>query len=168
MITVTQEIEVALSAAEVWTRLGDLSAADKYVQGLTAVAFTTSLHRGVGASRRVTQGKSLRLDETVVRWDEGQGFSLRLHRGDRGPLPPFAEHFFDYGVRERAGKVWLVNSMRYSVRMGWLGRVLDALVLRRVITGALRDVTLAQKLYYESGEQVTPALLQAAKAERGD
>ncbi len=164
MITVTEEIEVALNSAQVWVRLRDLSAPDKYVQGLTAVEFTTALHSGVGASRRVTQGKSLRLDETVVRWEDGKGFSLRLHRGDKGPLPPFAEHFFDYGMLERAGKVWLVNSMRYSLGMGWFGRVLDRLVLRRVIQRALRDVTLAQKLYYESGEQVTPALLKAAKA----
>ena len=41
---------------------------------------------------------------------------------------------------------------------------LERLVLRRVLSAQLRDVTLAQKLYYESGEPVAPEALAAAKA----
>ncbi len=163
MQTVTTEFEVDLDANQAWQRLRDLSAPDKYVQGLTSVEFTTGRREGVGTSRQVIQGKSLKLDETVTEWREGEGFTLRLQRGDRGPIPPFKQHFFDYGIREADGRVFLVNSMRYEVGLGPLGRLLDLLVLRRVLANQLRDVTLAQKIYYETGERVTPEILNAAK-----
>jgi len=164
MTTVSSEIPVALSPAEAWQKLSDLSQPDMYVQGLTHVEFTTELTQGVGASRQVTQGKSLRLDETVVEWREGEGFSLRLHRGDKGPIPPLSSHFFDYSIIERDGHCYLSNSMRYTVGLGLFGRLLDSLLLRRVMASQLRDVTLAQKLFYETGDKVTAAALKAARS----
>ena len=104
------------------------------------------------------------MDETVTGWREAEGITLRLDRGDKGPLPPLREHYFDYGLAERDGRVWLVNRMRYDIRFGLLGALLDRLLLRRIITRQLRNITLAQKIYYETGRQVTPAMLKAAKA----
>ena len=164
MQTLSAEFRVELSAADVWRKMSDLSRPDAYVQGLTAVEFTTEATQGVGASRRVTQGKSFKLDETVAVWEEGSLVSLRLHRGEKGPIPPFTEHFFDYGLEQRGDEVWLVNRMRYEVGLGPLGSLLDKLVLRRVMQAQLRDVTLAQKLFYETGEPVTPQILKSAKA----
>ncbi|MEP5766494.1 MAG: SRPBCC family protein [Halieaceae bacterium] len=163
LTTVSAEFEVMLSAADAWQRLRDLSVPDHYVQGLSSVEFTTAAQAGLGASRRVVQGKSLVLDETVTEWREGEGFTLRLHRGERGPIPPLRQHFFDYGLVEKDDRVFLHNRMRYEVGLGWLGRLLDVLLIRRVMQKQLRDVTLAQKLYYESGEPVTAAQLKSAR-----
>ena len=167
MQSVNAEFEVDLDRNQAWERLRDFTKPDRYVQGLTRVEMTTESQQGVGASRRVTQGKSLVLDETIIEWREGEGFTLRLHRGDRGAMLPFKQHFFDYSINERDGKTYLHNTMRYQLGFGPLGRLLDTLVLRRVIAGQLRDVTLAQKIYYETGESVSPAMLKAAKAELG-
>jgi hypothetical protein len=54
--------------------------------------------------------------------------------------------------------------MRYEVGFGALGALLDHLLLRRVIGRQLRSITLAQKIYYETGERVTPAVLRTAKS----
>ena len=131
---------------------------------LTAAAFTGPRREGVGASRRVRMGRLLTLDETVTEWREAEGISLRLHRGAWGPLPPLRQHFFDYGLAERGGRVWLVNRMRYEAGLGVLGALLDRLFLRRIMARQLQDVTLAQKIHYETGERVTPAVLAAWKA----
>ena len=167
MQTVSAEFEVELSAADVWERLRDLSHPEMYVQGLTAVEFTTEQRQGVGASRRVTQGKSLKLDETVTEWREGKGFTLRLHRGEKGPIPPLTAHFFDYGLREADGRVYLCNQMRYQVGLGVFGSLLNKLLLLRVMRSQLRNVTLAQKIYYETGQRVTAEVLKSAKAALG-
>jgi hypothetical protein len=167
MQTVSAEFEVELSVADAWERLRDLSRPDMYVQGLTAVELTTEHRQGVGASRRVTQGKSFKLDETVTEWQEGKGFTLRLHRGEKAAIPLLPVHFFDYGLRESEGRVYLHNQMRYQVGLGFLGALLDKLVLRRVLRSQLRDVTLAQKIYYESGQKVTADTLKSAKAMLG-
>ncbi len=163
MHTVTAEYPVQLEKSEVWLLLRDLSKPDMYVQGLTAVEFTTSQRIGVGTSRRVTQGKFMQLDETVTQWMEGNGFTLRLHRGDKGPIPPFSSHFFDYGVVQRGDQVYLRNSMRWEVGLGPLGALLNSLVLKRLLSTQLHKVTLAQKIYYQTGERVTPEILKAAE-----
>ena len=147
-----------------WQRLRDLSRAHLYVPGLTAVSFVGAQREGVGTHRRVRIRGILTMDETVTEWREGEGMTLRLNRGDKGPLPPLREHFFDYGLSERDGRVWLVNRMRYEVGLGPLGTLLDRLLLHREIGRQLRDVTLAQKIFYETGRKVTPAMLRAAKS----
>ncbi len=68
------------------------------------------------------------------------------------------------GVGASRGRVWLVNRMRYEVGFGVLGALLDRLLLQRIMARRLRDVTLAQKIHYETGERVTPAVLATWKA----
>ena len=55
------------------------------------------------------------------------------------------EHYFDYGL-------------------GGLGALLERLLLRRILSRQLRDITLAQKLYYETGKRTTPAMVKVARS----
>ncbi len=57
----------------------------------------------------------------------------------------------------------MIEGMRYEMGLGFLGGLLDKLLLRKFMLAQLEDVTLAQKLYYESGERVTPDMLKTAK-----
>ena len=164
--TVEYSVPVELPAAEAWAKLSDLSKAHLYVPGLTGLDMTTELRTGVGTSRRVYQGTRLTLDETVVSWEEGEGFSLRLHRGEKGPLPPMTEAWFDYGLLQQDGQVLLVNRMRYRLGLGWLGKALQSLFIERVAANAVRDTTLAQKLYYETGAAVSPEQLATLRSEQ--
>lgn len=163
MQTVRAEFPLDIDRGAAWQRMRDLSKAHMYVPGLTAISFIGAQREGVGTHRRVRMRGGLTMDETVTAWRDAEGFTLCLHRGDKGPLPPLSEHFFDYGLTERDGRAWLVNRMRYAVRFGPLGSLLERL-LRRIIQRQLQGITLAQKLYYETGERATPAGLMAAKA----
>ena len=73
------------------------------------------------------------------------------------------EAFFDYGLGVRDGKVYLQNQLRYSLGLGLLGTLLQKIVLAKVVAGAVRDSTIAQKLFYESGQQVSKEALAAAR-----
>ncbi len=163
MQTVHAEFPLDIDRAAAWQRLRDLSQPHMYVPGLTAITFIGAQREGVGTHRRVRMGGLITMDETVTGWRDAEGITLRLQHGDKGPLPPLREHFFDYGLAEQDGRVWLVNRMRYAVGLGRLGALLDRLLLRRVITRQLRNITLAQKIYYETGERVTPTVLKTAK-----
>jgi hypothetical protein len=55
--------------------------------------------------------------------------------------------------------------MRYEIGLGFLGQWLDKLGIGKVIANAVRDSTIAQKIYYETGATVTPEILRAAKAD---
>src|ERR1700722_10002762 len=97
--TVTYEVHIDLPRAKVWEGLRDLSRAPRYVPNLTGVELTTDQREGVGASRRVFQVKGKPLDETVEEWEDGFGFKLRLHNGDKPPAP-FPEAWFDYRIAD--------------------------------------------------------------------
>ena len=165
MPTVRAELPLNLDRAAAWRRLRDLSAPHRYVPGLTGAAFTGRQREGAGTRRRVRAAGILSLDETVTEWRETAGLTLRLHRGNRGPPMPFRDFLFDYGLVDRGGRTWLVNRVRYSLRRGpW--RTLDRVFLRPFIARLLRDITLAQKIHYETGERVTASRLRAWKASR--
>ena len=161
-------LDAALDHGAAWQRMRDLSMAHMYVPGLAPVTFVGPRREGPGTHRRVRMYGLLAMDETVTAWREGEGFTLRLHRGASGPLPPLREHYFDYGLDVRDGRVWLVNRMRYEVGLGPLGALLERLLLRRIFRRQLHDITLAQKLYYETGKRATPAMLKAARSRLGE
>jgi hypothetical protein len=155
--TVTYEIPVDLPRAKVWEGLRDLTRAPLYVPNLTGVEILTGKRDGVGASRRVFRTKGQPLDETVESWDEGYGFLLRLHRGDKPPAP-FRRAWFDYRLADGPnGRAVFRPSLRYELGMGPLGAILDALVVRRFALGNLRQVAESFKRHYETGAVTNPA-----------
>ncbi len=163
MPTVRAELPLNLDRTAAWWRLRDLSAPHLYVPGLTGAAFSGRQREGVGTHRRVRAAGLLTLDETVTEWREAAGLAIRLHRGDRGPPPPFRTFLFEYGLVDRDGRTWLVNRVRYSLRPFPWGARVDRVLLRPFIARLLRDITLAQKIHYETGERVTGAGLRAWK-----
>lgn len=160
MYTTEYKVRIDLDKATAWEKLRDFSKADFYVQGLTRVEITTAATEGVGASRKVHQGERIVLDETITDWHPGEGFTIRLHRGTKGPVPPMKEAYFDYGLVEEDGQVYLHNRMRYRLGLGPIGTLLNKLVVGKMIYSALRDTTVGQKIYYETGAKVSPELLQ--------
>ncbi len=164
---VSSEVVVKLSVVEAWKKLQDLSLAHNYVPGLVKTEITTEQKQGVGASRMVYQTETKGIDETVIEWEEGQGFLIRLHRGEKGAPPPFKDAFFRYQILPGADEntAVLKNTMRYTMGMGFFGDLLEKLMLKNIFKGVIRDVTISQKIFYETGEKVTPERLKQAKAD---
>lgn len=146
-----------------WEKLRDFTLAPNYVPGVDAVEITTEKKEGVGASRRVLPK---RMDETVVEWNEGYGFLLRLHNGDNGPPAPFREAGFRYAMEDAGNRTKFTMALMYTMRMGGFGRLLDKLFVGRFVMGAVRDVAISLKYFFETGEPVTPAILKQLKKKR--
>jgi uncharacterized membrane protein len=151
------EIHVDLPRARVWDGLRNLSRAPLYVPNLTGVEFTTAQHEGVGTSRRVFQTNGKSLDETVVKWDDGFGFTLRLHDGDKPPAP-FKQGWFDYRIADAPdGGTLFKPSLTYEMPWGPVGKLLDLLMVNRFARASTRQVAENFKRYYETGEITNPA-----------
>lgn len=157
----SDEFRVELSAEEVWAKLSDLSVAHFYVPGLTGTKVTTENAQGVGASRQVFS-KRPPMDETVIEWEEQSGMLLRLHYGEKDNWGPFTRVFYRYGMRADGDGTVLQNAMSFELKGGKLGQLLGGGLISKAFRKTLNEVTLAQKLYYETGEQVTPEILKAA------
>ncbi len=153
----TCEVHINLPRAKVWEGLRDLSRAPLYVPNLTGAEFTTASHEGVGTSRKVFQVKGEPLDETVESWDDGYGFKLRLHHGDK-PLAPFKAAWFDYRISDAPdGGTLFTPALIYEMPWGVFGRLLDALVVNRGARGNTLQVAESFKRHYETGEVTNPA-----------
>jgi len=163
--SVTGRAHIPLPIDVCWQKLRDLTRAASYVPGLTGCVVTTELEQGVGASRRVTSRQFGDMDETVVVWDEGQGFTIRLHKGD-APARPFREATFRYALEKKGDACDIVTTMTYQLGMGPLGSLLDALLFRRISQGNVDKVAVALAEHYVSDAPVPPARLAELMRQR--
>lgn len=160
------ETLIALPVEECWQKLRIFSTAHNYVPGIVNTEIVSAQSEGVGASRYVYQSATRYIQETVEEWEQGRGFLIRLHRGDR-PAPPFRHAQFRYRLdSDGENSTRLTVSMNYELPWGVLGKLL-ARAMAGTVRKTIRDVALALKLYYESGEPTTPKALEAYKKSLG-
>ena len=149
--TLRASAPIALSPETCWEKLRDLRRARHYVSGLSDCEITTELEEGVGASRVVTHRRFGAMDETVVDWDEGKGFTVRLHKGEK-PAAPFREARFRYELMPATGGGCVIHTeMTYEMAYGVLGRILDGLIMKRILQRQVRDTALRLAEYYQTG-----------------
>jgi len=147
---------------QAWARLRDISLAHNYVPGIVRTEIVSARTEGVGASRYVWRSAKSYLQETVVEWHEGEGFLIRLHKGDK-PARPFRSASFRYQLADHGlGQTLFTASLQFQMPWGALGNWLEKKMAKPVAATAA-DVAIAMKLYYETGEPTTPAALRAYK-----
>ncbi len=160
---VSAQVVIDMPRHQAWDRLRDISLAHNYVPGIIRTKIVSEQAEGVGASRYVYRNAGSYIQETVVEWHEGQGFLIRLHRGDR-PAPPFRNAWFRYQLEDEGrDRTLFTASLEYELPWGALGVWLEK-KMEKTVRSTIRDVAIAMKLYYETGQPTTAAALQACKA----
>jgi hypothetical protein len=163
----SQEVQaqtlIDLPLSEAWAKLRDISLAHNYVPGIVKTEIVSEQAEGIGASRYVYRNEKSYIQETVEEWQEGEGFLIHLHRGDK-PAPPFKDAWFRYALADGGnGQTQLTTSLSYELPWGslgaWLGKKMAGFV-----EATINDVALSMKLYYETGAPTTAAALKAYKA----
>jgi hypothetical protein len=155
-------INVPLSAA--WDKLQDISLAHNYVPGIINTEIVSAQSKGIGASRHVYRNKSSYIQETVEEWRDGEGFLIRLHKGEKS-APPFKNAWFRYALRDcGSGRTELTTTLIYEMPLGalgaWIGRKMS-----NFVRSTIADVAVSMKLYYENEQPTTPAILRDYKAQ---
>lgn len=160
---VTAEIVIDIPLNQAWEKLKDISLAHNYVPGIVKTVIVSEQHEGVGASRYVYRNKKSYIQETVEEWQEGTGFLIRLHKGDK-PAPPFRNAWFRYALEDHGpGQTRFTASLIYEMPWGRLGNWLGS-KMANFVQKTIANVALAMKLYYETGKPTTPAALKTYKA----
>jgi len=153
---------IDLPRTEAWEKLRDISRAHHYVPGIIDTEIVSDNAEGVGASRYVYRKPGNYIQETVEEWTEGEGFRIRLHKGDK-PAAPFRSAWFRYRLdNETRDRTRLTTTMYFELPWGPLGKLLETLLVG-LVAKTVADVALSLKLYYESGEPTTAAALKACK-----
>ena len=123
--SVASSVVIDMPRGDAWQRLKDISLAHNYVPGIVRTEIVTDLREGVGASRYVYSNEKKYIQETVTEWREGEGFLIKLHRGDKR-APPFREASFRY-LLEDAGsdQTRFTACLTYTLPWGGIGRWLE-------------------------------------------
>lgn len=160
---VTSQVVIELPRTQAWEKLRDLSRAQDYVPGIVKTAIVSDRTEGVGASRYVYRNAKSYIQETVVEWNEGHGFVIRLHKGDK-PAPPFRNAWFRYELADHGqANTLFTASLEYEMPWGAVGAWLEK-KLEKIVAATVSDVASAMKLYYETGEPTTAKALKKYKA----
>ena len=142
-----------MSPSQAWSIMQDLSVAHHYVPNIIDTEIMTEQLQGVGASRRVYQKTDKWLDETVIEWQEGKGFIIRLHQGEQGAPAPFSEATFRYHidtVDNNDNQCEVTIGLTYSPRWGGFGALLNKLALASGIRAHTKKIAGKMKQYYLS------------------
>ncbi|MGH8347848.1 MAG: SRPBCC family protein [Pseudomonas sp.] len=150
--TASHSVPLNLTPQAAWAKLRDLSLAPHYVPGLTGCQFHPGPREGLGASRRVLRKGGQYLDESVVQWQEGTGFVLRLHKGGNDSPFPFRQASFSYALQAEGNATRITLQMSYSLRGGKLFEGLLAKAFNKVV----RKIAENLKAYYETGRTQNP------------
>jgi len=142
-----------IDLASAWQKLSDLGQAHMYVPDLTGTEITTNAKTGIGASRRVYSQRPP-LIETVVEWNEGSGFTLKLHNDYGDGVPPmFSMASFVYEISaESTTTTRLSNTMEFEMKWGAIGNLLAKLIAKPM-QQMQEQIVYGQKLYYETGQK---------------
>ena len=156
----TQQASVSVLAdlplTSAWENLQDFSLAHNYVPKLTRTEIVSQAKTGLGAHRRVYSGSKF-LEETIIEWNEGEGFTIKLHRGEK-PMPPFQLAEFVYALSEHSPQQTRIDlTLRFSMPWGGLGKLLARSVILPAMRSQLRQVAAGMKHFYETGNPATDA-----------
>ncbi len=147
----------------------DLRIAKQYVPGVVACDITSTNLEGVGAHRQVRHRLGPVLSETVIEWNPGQGFLLRLERAGGGAPKPLRAAQFRYHLDDAPapGCTRLSTTLRYDTGAGLMGRAFGAL-LRPVIQRQVRSVAEELKKLCERDAGPEPVADAARRDESGE
>lgn len=161
---VAAQILIDMPIAQAWEKLRDISLAHNYVPGIVNTVLVSDKKEGVGASRYVYRNAKSYIQETVEEWQDGRGFLIRLHRGEK-PAPPFRNAWFRYTLEPTGpAQTRFTASLRYEMPWGRFGAWLGA-KMANTVQRTIADVAIAMKLYYETGQPTTAEAIKAHKAE---
>lgn len=146
--TVRAESHCVLRTIDCWEKLRDLSLAKHYVPGVSEIEFVSPSRTGLGTSR-IAHSSAGALHETVIEWNEGEGFLLRLHRGDKPPRPMKDAHF-RYAIEPDGVSTRIVLSMTYTFSVGPFGPLIERLA-RIPMQRNIDRIALRLARYWETG-----------------
>ena len=85
MTTFQSSIRINSNPEDVWAIIKDLSGVKKFSPGVSDAFYITDKREGLGAARRCVLLPMGEVDEEVLAWDEGRGYTVSVVPGKGAP-----------------------------------------------------------------------------------
>jgi uncharacterized membrane protein len=149
-----ETIEIESPVECVWSVLRDFAGVARWAPYVKRSEARALPEFGVGAYRVMRHAWGFRLEESIVEWNEGVGYSF-----DVVVVPyPMIDVFESWSVTG-VDRCSIVNTrVRYNMRLGWFGRLLDQVLVRHLVRREMREGLRGLKRYIESAEKLSDEL----------
>lgn len=153
----SSQVMIAGSVDEVWEELSDIGNIYEWNPGVQESHLTSEISQGVGASRHCDLEDGNYLDEDVIEWDPSRVLTIRTARTSL-PLQR-ADIRFTLQEIEEGTTVRIISD--YELKYGLLGKLLDALFVRRKFSRAMDTLLAGLKEQVEAGQPQSLSLNRA-------
>ncbi|HET7152439.1 MAG TPA: SRPBCC family protein [Candidatus Kapabacteria bacterium] len=146
MAKLYNEILISAPVEKIWSTLSNVEELDKY-DPTVAKSMTLSQNKsGVGAMRKVTMqdGKNW-FEERCTACEPNKALTYELTACSF----PVSELKHSYRFEQIGGQVKVTQVMEYQVKFGVLGKIMDALMVRRQTDGGIKKFFTGLKSYME-------------------
>ena len=125
--TLANHIDVEATPQEAWAVLADLDRLAEYDPVVVRCAVVGDRHEGIGARRRCDARQGRYFIEDVTAWQPGVELQFTIVECNL----PTRNLSHTYTIEPIEGGCRVSHVMRYEMRFGPVGRVLDRVMLRR-------------------------------------
>jgi uncharacterized protein YndB with AHSA1/START domain len=144
MSTFTESILIDAPPATVWAALADIGTIATWHPGLISSPRTNDM-AGVGAARHCDISATHSLAEIVTDFEPDNRITFRITQ----TTLPFAEANIRFRLADHDGGTHVSVSPEYRLKYGLIGRIVDALTVRRSYRSGMRDLLVGLKTHLE-------------------
>jgi len=147
MTVLENAIRIDAPPEKVWSVLASLDSLEQYDPGVTKSEVVTPAREGPGAARRCDLAPGGWFKEKVSEWRPNEGISFELFECTL----PVRRLRHSYTLASEAGGTVVRQRMEYDLKYGPLGKLLDAVMVRRKWDAGIKSFFAGLKRYVETG-----------------
>ena len=129
-----EKTEIKTTTQAVWDAMADFGSAATWAPGMRKSSLKGEKKTGVGTYRVLRHAWGFKIEEIVTEWTEGAGYSFKLVKA---PFP-MREVCETWVLRPGNNQALLNITVSYDMRLGVLGALLDAVLVRFVVAREMR------------------------------
>jgi ligand-binding SRPBCC domain-containing protein len=146
MTVLENSIRIDAAPERVWSVLATLDALDKYDPGVSKSEIVSTAKEGPGAARRCDLAPGGWFKERVADWRPNEALSFELYECSL----PVRRLRHSYTLVRDGGATVVRQRMEYELTFGPLGRLLDAVMVRRKWNAGIQSFFSGLKRQVES------------------
>ncbi len=140
-----EQVTVSAPPEKVWDVLADIGNIYSWNPGVVHSEQTTPGEVAVGACRRCNLGGKNYLDEEVIEFERPHKLTIRITDTNL----PFKTADIRFSLEPHGDGTIVKVSPKYQLKFGWLGKVLDLVMVRSQYRKGMRDLLRGLKDYVE-------------------
>ena len=149
MTVLENSIRIGAPPEKVWSVLSTLDALDRYDPGVTKSEVVTPTREGPGSARGCDLAPGGWFKEKVADWDPNQSLSFELFECTL----PVRRLKHSYTLTRDGSGTLVRQTMEYELKFGLIGKLMDAMMVRKKWDAGVKGFFAGLKDYVETGRQ---------------